>query len=375
MSKNPCCDHEGGSGYSPGVWLLQRIFSIVLIFPGLFLVSALSGCSQSDDLSGRLLDYRERLERVLEVEFPELQEPTRQVRYPTRKQLQRSTVEFTINWLDFFAIMDCDLNRLVGQRNSSLGKMMTASQRWAYEQEFLVVARQCLNLMQADSEPPDVTAELAGILVQKQKDITNVAWNALWAGPEFQQFMSFREGMFAPGFTAAHWAELSAVLGTLMSWSRAPEAIQPSAAHEALNHSLVTYPFYGRLAVSVIEADRLLRNINAGMRRRLDARAICFNQKQNSKARILRNVLVNVFVVNIQPLLAELNKAQQQWRPLLDGSYRALNGHESEELDDFYALYIGQGKRSLWSRHKGALEEHASLWTELLAQCGMRPGS
>ena len=334
----------------------------------------LPGCADDDRITGRLLDYRERIERVLEIDFPELQPLPELVRYPTPKNLQRTPAEFTINWLDFFAIMDCDLNRLVGQRNSSLGKVMTASQRWSYEQEFLVVAGQCLTQLQAEDDPPEVATELEAILAQKYRDIDTIAWNATWAGPEFQTLMSFHDGVLKPDFRADQWAELTTALGALAAWSQNAEVLQSAKAHESLNFQLVTYPFFGRLVLSVLEADRLLSNINDGLRLRLQARPVCFNQTPNPRAQILRNVLVNIFVATIQPLLAELNKAQEQWRPLLATSYQALDGNESSRLKDFYDLYIGSGERSIWLHYKKTLTEHATLWTELLAQCGLRPG-
>ncbi|WP_020408289.1 DUF3080 family protein [Hahella ganghwensis] len=339
----------------------------VLLLVGLLPIAA---CENGDTLQGRMLDYQERLERVLETEFTEVDTTFPEVRYPLPKQLRRETTSFTINWLDFFSIISCDLNRLIGERNSSLGKVMSASQHWRYEQEFLIVGQQCLEQLEKDQAKSDLKKELAEILRTKRSEIMNVAWNATWAGPEFQELMSFHDGPLPIDFHYADWSELSSALGQLSVWSGQPAQIESSKTHEKMNLTLISYPIIGRLILSINESRLLMENINQGLREAIDGRPICFNSTPNPKSRILSNILTNVFVQNVQPQLSELSKAMEHWRSLLEHSYVALAG----DVDaPFYQLYLTD--ESLIREFKDTMAEHGALWTELLAQCGLRPGS
>ncbi|WP_168188186.1 DUF3080 family protein [Hahella sp. CCB-MM4] len=357
---------------SLSISLKERMNPQGMVVTLMILVMLLSttGCAKQDTMQGRIQDYQERLERVLDTEFPELDVGDPAIRYSLPKNLRRSTSAFTINWLDFFSIMHCDLNRLVGQRNSSLGKVMSASQRWRYEQEFLVVGQQCLEMLQKEERKPDLQKQLAEVLRVKSLEMVDIAWNATWAGPEFQQLMSFHDGPLPTDFRYADWSELTAALGLLVEGSEHPTRMENSSEPEEMNLKLVSYPVVGRLLLSVRQATLQIENINQGLRQVMSRRPVCFNQTPNPKARILSNVLTNIFIVKVQPYLAELNKGMEQWRPMLKRSYSALEGNEDNA---FYQAYLAD--HTLMRSFKQSLTEHGILWTELLAQCGLSPGN
>ncbi len=330
----------------------------------------ISGCEKQDTMQVRIQDYQERLERVLGSEFPEPDIINPTIRYPLPKNIRRTTSAFTISWLDFFSILNCDLNRLVGERNSSLGKLMSASQRWRYEQEFLLVGQQCLDMLQKEGRKLDLQKQLAEVLRVKSLEMVDIAWNATWAGPEFQQLMSFHDGPLPVDFRYSDWSELTLALGLLLDKSEQPTQLAESAELEQLNLKLVSYPAIGRLLLSVQQVTTQIGKINLGMREIMSHRPICFNQASNPKARILSNVLTNIFIVKIQPYLAELNKGMERWRPMLERSYSALDGSVEGA---FYRTYLAE--QALMLSFKQTLAEHGAIWTELLAQCGLKPGN
>ncbi|AZZ93634.1 DUF3080 family protein [Hahella sp. KA22] len=344
----------------------------------LLTILSLSACLGPPDTSAELFqDYRDRLERVLDTDFPAAGRALPVEVYPRSKALQREVAELKINLLDFLGLTGCKLNRLVGFRNSSLGKMMPASQKWLYEQHFLSLGGACLTTLEAHEEQNvELVEELRNALASKRDEIRNVAWNATWAGPEWQALMSQKEGGFDLDFQAGDWAELSLALSALADWSTQPESASLNAdSLEALNRRLLTYPMVGRLLFSAEEASAEMGAIVEGLRRRLAERPLCVNGAPNERSRILQNVLVNIYSVRVQSYLAQLEKARRDWLPPLQRSYDQLQGDQSVALRSFAQRYLQEGEASLWWEFRHNAAAHAAIWTEMLAQCGLAPGS
>ncbi|ABC28691.1 conserved hypothetical protein [Hahella chejuensis KCTC 2396] len=338
---------------------------------------SLTACLGPPDTSAELFqDYRDRLERVLDTDFPVAERTLPVEVYPRSKVLLRDVAELKINLLDFLGLTDCELNRLVGFRNSSLGKMMPASQKWLYEQQFLSLGEACLTTLESQEEEADLAVELRQALASKREEIRNVAWNATWAGPEWQALMSQKEGGFELGFQAGDWVELSLALSSFAEWSARPESASINAdSLEALNRRLLTYPMVGRLLVSTEEASAQMGAIVEGLRRRLAERPLCVSGAPTERSRILQNVLVNIYIVRVQPYLAQLEKARREWLPPLQRSYEHLQGDQSVALRAFAQRYLQEGESSLWREFRHTAAAHAAVWTEMLAQCGMAPGN
>ncbi|WP_431686343.1 DUF3080 domain-containing protein [Hahella sp. NBU794] len=338
---------------------------------------SLTACLGPPDTSAELFqDYRDRLERVLDTDFPTADRTLPVEVYPRSKVLLRDVAELKINLLDFLGLTGCELNRLVGFRNSSLGKMMPASQKWLYEQQFLSLGDACLTTLEAQDEEADLALELRRALASKRDEIGDVAWNATWAGPEWQALMSQKEGGFDLDFQAGDWAELSLALSALAEWSARPESPGLDAdSLEALNRRLLTYPMVGRLLFSAEEASAEMGAIVEGLKRWLAERPLCVNGAPSERSRILQNVLVNIYSARVQPYLAQLEKARRDWLPPLQRSYDQLHGEQSVALQDFARRYLQEGESSLWWEFRHNAAAHAAIWTEMLAQCGLEPGS
>jgi len=334
-----------------------------------FTILSITGCSSGNSSSAMWGDYISRLQRVLDttIEVPAVSPAT----YPNQRQLRQDTQALRINLLDFLSLLDCELNRVIATRNSSLGKVMPASQRWLYEVDLINALQQCIESLSNEDDSAGVVADLQSILSAKQAELGIVVWNATFAGPEFQQFMSARQGTLDSDFLFAYYGNLSTALVQLARWINEPMEPGGSAEYERINQELLTYPLYGRLMLSIREATLNLEAVSTTLRRNMQQRSLCISNKPTPKANILRNILVNIYTARVQPYIAELSKAHGEWYPLLSAMANEL---PAEPLKSYLAHHISQQDNSTYQRFKQASVQHAKAWTELLQQCGLRPG-
>lgn len=106
--------------------------------------SLLLGCGEQQ-WQAAVDEYRERITRVLDIESEPLNWHVEPINFPSRRELMLPEPELSIGMLDFLRISQCDLQRLVGERNSALAKVQSGSQRLFYHLSFIELAQKCLD--------------------------------------------------------------------------------------------------------------------------------------------------------------------------------------------------------------------------------------
>ena len=97
-------------------WVPATIVSLLLC--------AVLGCAGQSQLESAVNEYRARLNRVLGISIPAAKwddSLTSALAYPTVSALNVNIVPMNINLRDFYAIQDCELGRIVAERNTALG--------------------------------------------------------------------------------------------------------------------------------------------------------------------------------------------------------------------------------------------------------------
>ena len=348
-------------------------------------VAFLAGCERPHPLADSLSDYRERLARVLRSDLPPLPEPVI-VAFPSQRALTLPLEQPTIGLLDFLALLDCELANLVARRNSGLGKVQTASQSWLHERDFVRLGWACVGQLREEGEE-SLANDLVTVLMVKQRQMARVAWNASWAGPEYQQVMATKPASPTTDFSRFEGDARATALVDLLRWSRSagPDG-EPAedirAALEPANRALLGSPTPGEVLYAMEASTATLRSLTAAIEARLAARPLCPTGRATEQARILRNVLVQIFVGRVQPHLAGLRRLHQRWVPVLTEQWTALSLQDGdiarltlrEDWGAYYGRYIRQGEGSLWNDFLEAQQGHARVWTALLEDCGLRPG-
>jgi hypothetical protein len=167
--------------------LSRRIAPPLLL---LLVLAAMAGCEQQRTPREMLENYLWRLENVTGLSARWPSEEELRVPGPPRKRFRLLAIaEFQIGMLDFLSLQDCGLGELVGRRNSSLGRVMPASQLVVYELEFLDAAGDCIASLRADGEA-ELADRLADVAIRKRRDLPQVFWNAIFGSDEFAALFS-----------------------------------------------------------------------------------------------------------------------------------------------------------------------------------------
>lgn len=336
------------------------------------LAALLMGCHPVESLDAQWQDYRERLGRVLDVEWPAALPQT--LEYPSRRTLAAPQPALGIDLLDWVAMLDCPLNEAIGFRNSALGKVMGPSQQWLYETRFLQWGPDCVQRLETHGER-DLARRLDDILASKRKALPGVAWNALWAGPEYQALLSTRGSALPDGFQAEDGRALALALTRQAEWAAAGSAVTAEWASqlEASLQALMAYAWIGPTLRDLERATAELKALNVGIAQRLEGRPLCPSGRPTEQARILRNVLHQIFVTRIQVRLAPRQQAYQLWLTPLQANLETFEARPVSvpEFERFATRYLRTGEGGLSDDLHQALQQHARLWSQLLAACGL----
>lgn len=181
----------------------------------LSVILVLTACAD-DPAEHMLNDYRHRLARSLKQALvaPPVVEPAQR---PSARDLTLSVSDQRIGLLDFLKLYSCSLGRVVGERNSILGKVAPASLRLFNELDFLRLAPVCV--AQLREQGRDTLAQkLAEAHAQKRDELPIALWHATLGGEEYAGLwqVPLQLGDYPQGAEAAlaqslavvdHWAE------------------------------------------------------------------------------------------------------------------------------------------------------------------------
>lgn len=368
-----------------------------VLLAAVFIVS----CSGRNSPAGLFDNYHYRMSNILDTEIA-LATPAAAPVYPPLRQLQRPLPQAKINLLEYLRLSTCDLQRLIGQRNSSLGRVMADSQRLIYEVRFIELGRQCLQQLNASGGAEQLQRQLQQAVAEKSASLPVAAWNATVAGEEFARLFSAATVSLD---TAAVTLEPSSLLTSLerlqrvslpLSAGRAPgnpveggvrgdiegDIEGESTAHignvEGIEKELAVVgaeKYAGRLLHSMLLAERYLSAINRAMDARLARAPLCINGRPNPRAEVWRTVFYKYYIGQVQPYLAALHQRSaalvRAAQPLL-GAFAPL----PEPLQRYWQQsFSDSGDSSVRQRFQAALQQHTQLWQRALNQCGMMPGS
>lgn len=341
------------------------------------LLCSLTSCKQADLAESMFDRYQSRLSNALNLTLAdrstiELQE------FPSRRELTIELVAQSIDILEFLELTPCQLQRLIGERNSSLGQFMSHSQRWIYEAEFIQLLQECLAYLEIHEPEDDLTQKLTQVLVDKIQQRPNVVWNALWASNEFHNLFSVASKSLEPNSQKP--SELIAALQQLnkskADWLN--RKIIPSQNIEFNYQVIGSEKYLGKLLLSIKLALSRLNVLNDAMTDRLNARPLCFSQQKNRQAGVLENVFLKFYIGEVQPYLALIH---QSTKPLVLElellNVDLMDSKNSPQVVEFNRYWQSnwsvENPDSLWSRFNRAVGLHTQLWQKQLDQCGLLP--
>jgi len=323
----------------------------------------LQGCSHPS-IGDQIQNYQEKLARVLDEDLPG-SEPETLPSLPRARALRLEFSEESLNLLEFFQLMDCELHELIADHNSSLGRLATPSQELVYQLRFLDAAQSCIS--QITEDQPELAETLRLVTENKRQQLPGYIWQATLGGKEFRSF-------WQPGYNDYIADELSEVdlalsrLNHLVTrWINGNYEVDSKELETLLG--TLRQGDGGRLVAAWQQAASGLNGASAILEARLDRKPLCFPQMVTSKADIFRNVVMGDFIGQIQPVVAKMNRRYYSGFRIVEAmetilaaaepqAYRAWRLHRNNKLKEARA----------------AVPAHVAALEPIMKQCGFLPG-
>lgn len=325
----------------------------------LMLVFSLTACT---DYHGdkALQNYQQRLERVLDTSQPNTTLPDAAV-LTAQRDLKQPLPDIRLDLTDAYATRRCSLDTLIGERNSSLGIVYSASKQLSYELRFLNQLQQCLT---KSWDNPTLLSQLQQVYQQKQLSI-DIAFNNMLLTDDTlrKELLGIRKALplkAAPGFSET-WQALTELnqLQQFIAEQNWQAASQIDIEQQL--QVLYRYNFIGRLQYSFRTASHQLAQLNL-LAETTAPSALCPQQRDTEQLQILANVFSKYFVSEVQLYTSELSRYQQQLWPLLHQLYQHTELNAALTLR-FEKTYLNM---------RTELSSHVKWWQALNSQCPVK---
>lgn len=307
--------------------------------------------------------YLDRLARPLDVTPPRF-ERAAIARLPRRAELRIDLPNTSLDTLDFLALTGCEVQITIGKRNSSLGRMASASQRLLLDLEYLRLAPACIEHMAGQGN-----TELANLLREahrlKRQQLPARIFLATLAGPEFRSF--WRPPSALGDYPATTSSAVITALEAIAADSRRWLAGDYSADNLQfeLHLSEVNKGDGGKLLRALAMQASWLATADGMLAERASEGPLCTPRIRPAAADIVPNVVRKFFVGAIQPWSAAVDRRQFQLLPPV----RALESALAGALPDSYRRWREQRDTAM-ERWSEAPRHHVTAVQALLAPCG-----
>ena len=328
---------------------LTKLLSLIAV------VFVLSGCS--DPAQSLMDDYAKRLGRTLALELQD-PAPLDLQPLPSITTTRADIAETSITLVELVASRACGLDVLLGERNSSLGKVMPPSQRLKYELVFLKQVQPCLT---HPDIAPDLKQKLTAIASDKTRQIDKHWQNFLQQDETLRQQLHPYRSLSEPNSVAGVADTMQALHSLLtlqksiveQNWQQA-SSINPEQALEALYKANTL----SQLQQSLRFSQNWLQSVNQQLEQ-LDLKVVCPAGKHSDKAEILNTILLQYFIGKVQVYLAQTDGAYQQLYPLLRQLYQGTALTQP----------ISQRFEVPNTELKAELKRHVIWWKAVQQQC------
>lgn len=333
----------------------------------------LAGCDPFAQSESMLDEYNRRLARVLEVQ-PQLTPVPTAPEFPRMRERLRDIEPISVSMLDFLGLYGCELQHVVGERNSTLGRVAHPVSRLDYERRFILAAEECA----ASIEREALVERLLEVKALKRASLVDAAWNAVWGSREIEN----------------HFTRSRGPLPVRMDRNRLSESVQNAKLLEDRIQALVGGDLEQDLAALDGVYQRWLNDALAGqglrsailvatrlddatrlIEQRLGERPLCLQGRANRQAEIMRNMFGSVYAAEVQPYLADVQRVRRELFPPLAALATLGNRGASDTFDRYVSAVLDESsEHNHWQAFDQAVARHTSAWQALLGQCGMRPG-
>ncbi len=345
----------------------MRVIAIIVV------AVVIAGCDPFTRPESMLDEYNQRLARVLDVE-PKLSPVPPAPRFPRVRERVREIESISISMIDFLGLYGCEVQYVVGERNSILGRVAHPLTRLDYERRFIVSAEAC----SATIEREALAERLVEAATLKRRSLADTAWNAVWGSREIENHFSRSRGPL-PMRLDRHQLNTSVQHANLLEY-RIRSLLDGDLDQDLLDLDPVYQrwlndPMAGQALRSAILVKTRLDDATRLIEQRLDERPLCPAGRPNRQAEIMHNMFGSVYAAEVQPYLADIQRVRRELMPPLLAVATVGEQRPSDSFERYVAAVLDESSdHNHWQAFEQAVARHARAWQALLDQCGMRPG-
>lgn len=329
----------------------------------ILVITLLAGCERH--YSFGVDDYAVKLARVLDQELA-TKDSMAVEPFPRTRDIRIVFASEGLGLLEFLSIGDCELQNLVAERNSSLGRLALPSQQLVYELGVLRTGEDCVESIAG--EEPELVQKLASAIATKKKELPHRIWAATLGGREFKSYWSLAEVRELDAVVAD--AEITFALTGLSAdidrWLRGDYEVDSGRLEGQLDVIR-----QGRGGSQLLLWNQLRRDLRRSTRLlsdRLAEKPLCYPGMKTATADVFRNVVMTEFVARIQKAVARLNRSSLDQMNLV----RRIESSLGAVHQPIYAVWREQ-REHLLDDSMQAFSDHTGALEPLMRQCGFLP--
>jgi hypothetical protein len=349
----------------------------------------LTACNPFDAARPMMDEYVERLGRVLETD-PQFSELAPAPILPRRRERVLDMPELELGMLDFLSLYGCDLQFVVGEKNSIMGKVMQPLNRLRYELRFITSAGKCLQ-SSIDDGDEKLQNTLRQAISSKRENLPIALWNATWGVEEVENLFTTSKG-FYPVIAENPLSDLAREAAQL---ERAARSLLSGELEQNLDFAGAVQQRWqaeyhaGQLINSALLVAARLNDGTAVIKRRLAQRPLCLNGNPNNQSTIVQGMFFSIYIGKVQPYLADLRRGRIELLEPLAQLAQIQTAVMPQSFQRWQALALpadagvasvnagnaGVENANVWDNLDKAVADHTRGWQKLLEQCGLRPGA
>ena len=322
----------------------------------------LAGCWLTGEREHQADAYVEALAEALAV-APQISSIPTVEPLPRSRHRRQDLPELDMGLVDFLSLYGCDLQVVIGERTSVLGRVAHPGTRMEYHLRFLEAADDCLPKVASESRSKALKEARAA----RADSLPLALWNGIWASDEMAQFVTRSGGTLPASVMEEALSGLSRGLEATAEMLAAAEPGRVPAGLVAMNDRYRQWreaPRFGQL----------LRSAEA-LQTRLDDSARVIDRALAASEECPGRIRARAFFHEhyLGGLAQRVRLVRQQGRRMagaLDRLVRATGASVPEAMTPFIKRNLHKAApSSVWYDLDQAVGRHATAWNRLLSRC------